>query len=109
MNLGFPEDARKGSVGLLLVVVVLVGVVFVGQVAVFVKILVVFGFFFLDVFLFFEVIGDGVQCYGMSLRNLQLGFALRTTQDLSLFHFVFVHINFCGTFWAAEHGSILRN
>src|ERR1700751_1555659 len=45
----------------------------------------------------------------MSLRDLQFGLTLRTAKDLSLFHLVFVHVNFCGTFWAAEHGSTLRS
>ena len=40
----------------------------------------------------------------MSLRNLQFGFALWTAEDFSLLNLVFVHVNFCGTFWAAKHG-----
>src|SRR6266581_7265280 len=44
----------------------------------------------------------------MSLRDLKLGFALGTTQDLAFFDFVFIDIDFGGTFGAADHGSILR-
>jgi hypothetical protein len=45
---------------------------------------------------------------GMRLRNLELGFTLGTAEDLALFDFVFVDIDFGGTFGAADHGSILR-
>ena len=45
---------------------------------------------------------------GMRLRNLELGFALGTAKDLALFDFVFIDIDFGGTFRAADHGSILR-
>jgi hypothetical protein len=101
----FPKDAWSLF---LFVFFVLVEVLFLRQVAVFVKILVVFLFFVFEFFVFLEIIGDGVQRYRMSLRHLQLGLALGTAEDLSLLHFVFVHINFCGTLWATEHGSILR-
>ena len=46
--------------------------------------------------------------HGMRLRNLELGFALGTTEDLALFDFIFIDIDFGGTFRAADHGSILR-
>src|SRR5271168_4124220 len=46
--------------------------------------------------------------HGMSLRYLELGLAFGTSQDFSLFDFVFVHVDFGGTFRAADHGSILR-
>jgi hypothetical protein len=92
-------------------VVVFIVIIF-NKVAVFVKIVVVIGVFLvviiLFVFFFVEVIGNGVQCHGMRLRNFQLALALRTAQDFSLFHFVFVHIDFSGTFRATEHVSILR-
>jgi hypothetical protein len=45
---------------------------------------------------------------GMRLRNLELGLALGTTQDLAFFDFVFIDIDFGGTFRATNHGSILR-
>jgi 8-oxo-dGTP diphosphatase len=64
-------------------------------------------FFFLVVF-FVRIIGDEVQVDGMRLRDLELGLTLRTTQDLAFFDFVFIHIDFGGTFWATDHGAILR-
>jgi hypothetical protein len=81
------------------------------KVAVFIKIVVVLGVFLVVLFfviLFVYVIGNGVQRHGMRLRNFQFALALRAAQDFSLFHFVFVHIDFSGTFRAAEHVSILR-
>ena len=44
----------------------------------------------------------------MRLRDLELGFALGTAENLALFDFVFIDIDFGGTFRAANHGSILR-
>ncbi len=44
----------------------------------------------------------------MRLRDLEFGFALGTTQDLAFFDFVFVDIDFGGTFRATDHGSTLR-
>jgi len=86
------------------------------KIAVFVKFIIVLGvflvlFFFVVFFLVFflvEVIGNGVQRHGMRLRNFQFTLALRAAQDFSLFHFVFVHIDFSGTFRATEHVYILR-
>src|SRR5580700_232966 len=66
------------------------------------------GFIVIIIVFFIEVVGDEVQMHGMRLRDLELGFALRTTQDFTLFDFVFIHIDFGGTFRAADHGSILR-
>src|SRR6266704_2436964 len=60
------------------------------------------------VFLFVQIIGDEVQVDGMRLRNLEFGFALRTTQDFAFFDFVFIDVDFGGTFGATNHGSILR-
>ena len=45
---------------------------------------------------------------GMRLRNFELGLALGTAENLALFDFVFIDIDFGGTFRAADHGSILR-
>jgi hypothetical protein len=50
-----------------------------------------------------KVLGDEVQVYRMGLRDLQLGFTLRATEDLALFHFVFVDVDFGGTLRAADH------
>src|SRR6266436_5640332 len=76
------EDARWGVAGLLLPV-------------------------FFIVF-FVRIIGDEVQVDGMRLRDFEFGFALGTTQDLAFFDFVFVDIDFGGTFRATDHGSTLR-
>src|SRR6266699_3626699 len=50
-------------------------------------------FFFFLVLLFVQIIGDEVQVDGMRLRNLD---------------FVFIDVDFGGTFGATNHGSILR-
>src|SRR5215470_11063125 len=94
---------------LILVVVIVFYVVFLRQVAVFVELL----FFLLVKFLvlfvvFLELIGNRIQGHRMGLRHLELGLALGAAEDLSLLNFVFVYINFGGTLWATEHGSILR-
>src|SRR5215472_19101343 len=61
-----------------------------------------FVFFFLV-----EVIGDEVQVHRMGLRDFELGFALGTTQNLAFLDFVFIHIDFGGTFRTTNHGSSL--
>jgi hypothetical protein len=65
-------------------------------------------FFLFLVFIFVEVFGDDVQMDGVYLRNFQLRFALRATEDFAFLNFVFVDVDFGGTFWATDHGSILR-
>jgi len=102
------EDARSShGVCLLLLVffffVVFFVIIIVDEVAIFTGLLV----FFLVV-LFVRIIGDEVQVDGMRLRDLEFGFALGTAQDLALFDFVFVDIDFGGTFRATDHGSTLR-
>src|SRR5216683_1508395 len=82
-------------------------VILVEKVAIFAD-LVFFVFFFFLVLLFVQIIGDEVQVDGMRLRNLEFGFALRTTQDFAFFDFVFIDVDFGGTFGATNHGSILR-
>src|SRR6266404_4267684 len=97
------EDARRGGACLLLLVVfffVFVVIIFVDEVAIF------SGLSF--VFLFVRIIGDEVQVDGMRLRDFEFGFALGTTQDLAFFDFVFIDIDFGGTFRATDHGSTLR-
>jgi|SRR6516225_6907876 hypothetical protein len=103
-----PQDAsRVGAPALLfLVFVVFLFVFFLRHVPIFIKIFVLFFGDVVIVFVFVEVIGDRIQRDWMSLRNLQFGFTLRAAEDLALFYLVFVHINFSGTFWAAEHGCI---
>src|SRR6266436_5228793 len=95
------EDARCGGACLLLLVFFLVFLVIivVDKIAVFAGLV----FFF-----FVRVIGDEVQVDRMRLRNLEFGFALGTTQDLALFDFVFIDIDFGGTFRTTDHGSTLR-
>ncbi len=88
---------------LLLVIFLVFLFILVGDVPIFS----VFIFFFLILF-FIQVIRNEVQMDGMRLRNLELGFALGTAQDLAFLDFVFIHIDFGGTFRATDHGSILR-
>jgi hypothetical protein len=100
------EDARPSKPCPLLFVVffvILVVIVIVDEVAIFPGL-----FFFVIVVFFVRIIGDEVQVDRMSLRNLEFGFTLRTTQDLAFFDFVFVDIDFGGTFRATNHGSTLR-
>jgi hypothetical protein len=81
------------------------------KITVFIEFVVVLGVFVVLIFFVFflvEVIGNGVQRHRMRLRDFQFALALRAAQDFSLFHFVFVHIDFSGTFRATEHVSILR-
>jgi len=95
------EDARShGACFLLLVFFV---IIIVNEVPIFPGLVV----FFLVV-LFVGIIGDEVQVDRMRLRDLQFGFALGTAQDLALFDFVFIDIDFGGTFRATDHGSTLR-
>jgi hypothetical protein len=101
----------RGLASLVLILGFILVFLVIRKVAVFIKIVFVLGVFIvlvLFVFFFVEVIGNGVQGHGMRLRNFQFAFALGAAQDFSLFHFVFVHIDFSGTFRAAEHVSILR-
>jgi hypothetical protein len=92
---------------IIFVIIVVVFVVF-QKVAVFIKFIVAFGVFLVFVLFFLGVIGNGIERDRMRLRHFQLALALRAAQDLSLFHFVFVHIDFSGTFRTTEHVSILR-
>jgi hypothetical protein len=99
------EDAREERPGLLLLVVFFVFLVIIifKKVAIFPGLLLIF-----LVVLFVQIIRDDVQMDGMRLRNFHLGFAFGTTQDLAFLDFVFIHIDFGGTFRATDHGSILR-
>jgi hypothetical protein len=67
----------------------------------------IFGNFLLLVFIVFVVIiifGNDVQMDGMDLRNFQFRLALWATENLAFFDFVFVDVDFGGTFRAADHG-----
>jgi hypothetical protein len=99
------EDARRsGRCALFLVFFLVFLIIIVDEIAIFPG-LVLFPVF---VVLFVRVIGDEVQVDGMRLRNLEFGFALGTAQDLAFFDFVFVDVDFGGTFRATNHGSTLR-
>jgi uncharacterized membrane protein len=100
------EDASRHRTCPLLLVfffVFLIVIVIVYEIAIFPGLVFVF-----LVVLFVGVIGDEVQVDGMRLRNLEFGFALGTTQDFAFFDFVFIDIDFGGTFRATDHGSTLR-
>jgi hypothetical protein len=97
------EDARRRGARALFLVFFLVFLV-VDKIAIFAGLV----FFFVVVVLFVRVIGDEVQVDGVRLGNLEFGFALGTTQDLTLFDFVFIDIDFGGTFRTTDHGSTLR-
>src|ERR1051325_847446 len=80
---------------------------------VFVVIIIVVSFFgqlFLALFVFFHfvVIRNDVHMHRVSLRDFHLRLTLRTAQDLPLFHFVFIHVQFGSTIRAADHGHFLR-
>jgi hypothetical protein len=62
--------------------------------------------FLLLFFVFF--IRNDVEVYRMRLGYLELRLALRTTQNLAFFDFVFIDIDFRGTFRATDHSFILR-
>src|SRR5262249_35543459 len=55
-----------------------------------------------------EIFGDEIQMDRMSLRDFELGFTLGAAQDLAFFDFVFIDVDFSGTFGAADHVCILR-
>jgi hypothetical protein len=106
MAIPLREDVRLRRACFLLLVAfffVFFVIIIVNEIAVFLGLVV----FFLVV-LFVRIIGDQVQVDGMRLRDLEFGFALGTAQDLALFDFVFVDIDFGGTFRATDHGSTLR-
>jgi hypothetical protein len=90
---------------LLVVILFVVFFLVIRQISVIIEIFVVLFFVFFNVlvFLFFEVVGNGLERYGMRLRHFEFCLALRTAQDFALFDFVFIDINFNGTFWATEH------
>jgi hypothetical protein len=98
-------DARQREARLLLLVFFLVFliIVIVYEIAIFSRLV-----FFVFVVFFVHVIGDEIQVDGMRLRDLEFRLALGTAQNLAFFDFVFVDIDFGGTFRATDHGSTLR-
>jgi hypothetical protein len=100
-------DAKWRGRGRLLLVVL--GFLFFFLVFIFRKIAVLARFlFFLFFIIVIEVVGNKIQMDGMRLRDFELGLAFRAAKDFAFFYFIFVNINFGGTFRAADHGSILR-
>src|SRR5579863_9405421 len=85
-------------------------VFFIFLVVLFQKVSIPGGFFFVFLVLFFfiQFVGNDVEMNGMDLQDFELGLALRAAQNLAFFDFVFIDIDFGGTFRAADHGSILR-
>src|SRR5262250_1859830 len=69
----------------------------------------VFFFFALFILFLFVVVRNHVYVHRMSLRDFHLRLALRAAQNLSLFHFIFIHIQFGSTIRAADHGHFLRS
>jgi 8-oxo-dGTP diphosphatase len=102
-NIGNSRRRTEGRNKLLLFLLFLI-FVFVRVIIVFFDRLGVFLFVFLIIV---QIIGDGIEADRVRLNDLQLRFAFGTAEDLSLFHFVFVHINFGGTIRAANHGCVL--
>src|SRR5579885_3460967 len=96
----FLKDARL----LLAFFLVVLFFVFVGKIFVLAQI----AFLFVLVFFFVQVVGNQVQVDGMGLRHFKLRFAFGAAQNLALFHFVFIDVDFGGTFGTANHGDDLR-
>src|SRR6266849_2723092 len=93
------QDARHGRAVLLLVVFLVLFFLILGNVTIFAGLTL-----FLILLFFIQIFGNDVQVNGMGLRHFELGFTLRATQDLALFDLIFVDIDLCGTFRAADHG-----
>src|SRR6266404_1089033 len=106
MAAGRKEDASsadacdEGSLFIFFLIVILF--FFLWEVAVFGN------FLLLVLFVIIVIIRNDVQMDGMDLRDFQLGLAFRATENLAFFDFILVDVDFGGTFWAADHGSILR-
>src|SRR5579871_5758490 len=99
-----PEATRRGIL-LFVVLFVLFFIVLVVIIVFF------FGEFVLVILFLFDIVvfRDDVQMYWMRLRHFHFGLTLRTAQDLSLFHFVFIDIEFGSTVRTADHGHFLRS
>jgi hypothetical protein len=103
---GRKEDASSAGDpyrGLFFVFFLIVIFFILGEIAIFSD------FLFLLLFVFIVIIGNDVQMDGMDLRDFQLRFAFWATENLAFFDFILVDVDLGGTFWAADHGSILRN
>jgi len=105
MAAGRKEDASRADAcdeGLVFVFFLIVIIFFLWEVAIFGD------FLLLVLFVIIVFIGNDVQMDGMDLRDFQLGLAFWATENLAFFDFILVDVDFGGTFWAADHGSILR-
>src|SRR6266404_963065 len=106
MAAGRKEDAScagEPDEGLLFVFFLIVFFFFLWDVAVFGNFLLLVLFVIIII-----IVGNDVQIDGMDLRDFQLGLAFRATEKLGFFDFILFDVDFGGTFWAADHGSILR-
>jgi hypothetical protein len=87
------EDAKQA--GRLLFLVFLFVVFFLVIIIFFQKVAVLAGFAFaLFVIVIIQFIGNDVEVHGVRLRDFELRLALGAAQNLALFHFVFVNIDF---------------
>jgi hypothetical protein len=101
--MGGCQAGRNASLLLVFFFVLFLVIIVVNEITVFGNL----AFFFLVV-LFVQIIGDEIYMHGVRLRHFEFGLTLRTTQDLAFFDFVFIYIDFGGTFWTTNHGVILR-
>jgi hypothetical protein len=101
------QGMSTASAYLLLVIIIFVVIVKI-IIFVIVFILVVFLFHFVVIVILGDFVENRIQRDRMCLRYFQFRFTLRAAQDFSLLNLVFVHIDFRGTLWAAEHGNILQ-
>jgi hypothetical protein len=86
------EDAKQAGGRLLFLVFLFV---FFLVIIFFQKVAVLAGVAFaLFVFLIIQVVGNDVEVYRVRLRDFELGLTLGAAQDLALFHFIFVDIDF---------------
>jgi hypothetical protein len=101
---GAREDARRPRALFIVVFFVfLVLIIVVNEVAIFP------GLFLVILIIFFvRIISNEIQVDRVRLRDLEFGLTLGTTQDLAFLDFVFIDIDFGGTFRATDHGSTLR-
>jgi hypothetical protein len=97
-------QASRGSELLLILFFVFLFFVIFEKVSVFTH----HGLFLLVFVIVVLIIGDDVEVHGMRLRDLELRLAFGAAEDLAFFDFVFIDIDFGGTFRAADQGSILR-
>jgi hypothetical protein len=101
MGYASQELPRCGALLLLVFLFVLFLVVFV-----FGKIAVAADFFFFLVVIFVVVIvGNQIKADWMYLQNFEFGFTLRATENFAFLDFVFVNVDFGGTFRTTDHGS----